>query len=67
MNKFEREFLIRLGAPYLGCRLAVMGGSPVVPMHVPVTNMPTLGWALLGVHDYGHEMRLLAKEVLRAR
>ena len=61
--EFEREFLLRLAAPYLGCRLAVMGGRPLVPTHQPVTDMPTLAWALLGVHDYGHEMRIMLQQI----
>jgi hypothetical protein len=57
----EREFL-KLAASWLACRLAVMGGTPELPQHVPVTNMPSLGWALLGCVDYATEMRLLCEE-----
>lgn len=58
----EREFLIRLGAVWLACRLAAMGGTPLLPQHRPVRDMDTLGWALLGCHDYGWEMRLMCRE-----
>ena len=51
-RQFEREFL-SLASTWPVCRLAVMGGTPEHPAHVPVTNFDTLGWALLGCKDYG--------------
>lgn len=58
---FEREFL-KLAGTVFACRLAVMGGTPLMPQHVPVTDMHSLGWALLGMVDYQAEMRLLCRE-----
>lgn len=57
----ECEFL-SLAAVWLACRLAVMGGTPDSPQHVPVRCFRTLGWAMLGCVDYQAEMRLLIKE-----
>lgn len=62
---FEHEFLIRLAPAWLACRLAVMGGTPLIPQHRPVVDMASLGWALLGCVDYAAEMRLLAREHLK--
>lgn len=59
--KFEREF-IRLGATWLACRLAVMGGTPESGQHFPVSDFRSLGWAMLGCVDYSAEMRLLCRE-----
>ena len=68
---FERDFL-KLAAVWLSCRLHVMGGivtddDGVTPhgTHIPVTDMHTLGWALLGCVDYAAEMQLICKEVLQ--
>lgn len=58
----EAEFL-SLAGTWLACRLAVMGGTPETPQHVPVTSFRSLGWALLGCHDYAYEMKLLVKEM----
>jgi hypothetical protein len=60
----EREFLVRLAAIWLACRLAAFGGTPLIPQHKPVRCVRTLEWALLGCTDYGEEMRLLAAEHL---
>jgi hypothetical protein len=47
----------------IACRLAAMGGTPLgMPQHRPVTNFETLGWAMLGMVDYGWEMRLVMKD-----
>lgn len=62
----EREFLIRLAAIWLACRLAVMGGTPLIDQHKPVRDFSSLAWAMLGCVDYGCEMRLLCAEILRA-
>ena len=59
---FEREFLIRLGATWLACRLAVMGGTPGLKQHRPVRDFDSLGWAMLGCVDYSHEMRLVCQD-----
>lgn len=59
---FEREFLIRLASTWLACRLAVMGGTPLIKQHKPVEDFSSLGWAMLGVVDYQQEMRLLCAE-----
>ncbi len=61
---FEHEFLIRLAGTWLACRLAVMGGTPGHKAHVPVRDFHSLGWAMLGCVDYGHEMRLLCRDKL---
>lgn len=61
----EREFLIRLAPIWLACRLAAMGGTPMIPQHYPVKDFKGLGWALLGCADYGEEMRLLVEEMKR--
>ena len=58
----EREFLIRLAPLYLACRLAVMGGCPMIPQHRPVRDFASLGWPLVGMIDYAAEMRLLISE-----
>lgn len=63
---FEREFL-NLGAIYLACRLAVMGGTPLIPQHQPVKDFNSLGWTMLGCVDYAFEMRLLCRETLALR
>lgn len=63
----EREFLVRLAAIWLGCRLAVMGGTPGIKAHRPVRCMHTLGWAMLGCVDYAAEMRLMLAEVRNGR
>jgi len=62
-ENFEHEFLIRLAAVWLACRLDVMGGISGHPMHHPVTNFRSLAWPMLGCSDYRHEMRLLCDEV----
>jgi hypothetical protein len=51
-----------LATTWLGCRLALMGGTPLVKQHVPVTNFETLGHAMLGMLDYAWEMKLVCKE-----
>jgi len=61
---FEREFLIRLGATWLACRLAVMGGTLGLKQHRPVRDFDSLGWTMLGCVDYSHEMRLVCQEAL---
>jgi hypothetical protein len=58
----EREFL-SLAAIWLACRLAVMGGTPEIAQHQPVTDFQSLGWAMLGCVDYAYEMKLMVKEV----
>jgi hypothetical protein len=62
MREFEREFLIRLAPVYLACRWKVMGH-------------PLQGWPyksdfqfdLLGMVDYGWEMRLMCKERMQEK
>lgn len=56
----EREFLA-LATQWLACRLAVMGGTPLTPQHVPVRDFATLGFAMLGCLDYAGEMRLTCR------
>lgn len=60
--KQEREFF-RLAAVYLGCRLRAMGGdvTGIEPRKGP------LHFTLLGMKDYGIEMRLLIREVRNAK
>jgi hypothetical protein len=57
MKLREREFL-KLAGTWLACRLAVMGGTPIHPLHRPVTDFHTLGWAMLGCVDYAAEMKI---------
>ena len=57
---FEREFLINLAPVWLACRWKLMGHQ----LHGwPFRS--DLEYDLLGLCDYGHEMRLLANEELR--
>lgn len=58
---FEREFLDLAGI-WLACRLATMGGTPLIPQHRPVRDFKTLSWAMLGETDYSYEMKLLCQE-----
>jgi len=60
----ERAFL-SLAATWLACRLAVMGGTPEVSQHIPVTDFQTLGFAMLGCVDYAYEMKLMVREAKR--
>lgn len=56
--QFEHEFL-DLAKWYLSCRWKCMG-------HV-VEDDPypgSLEWALLGMHDHAHEMRLMIGEIV---
>ena len=65
LKDFQRNnetLFLHLAATWLGCRLAVMGGTPQVKQHVPVTNFETLGWAMLGEFDYAWEMKLVCQE-----
>lgn len=58
---FERELLIRLAPVYMACRWKVMGHR--------LRNWPfgsDLSFDLLGMHDYGGEMRLLCEEYRNA-
>lgn len=55
---------MKLAAAWLACRLAVMGGTPVHRLHVPVTNFRTMEWAILGCVDYAGEMRIVSREQL---
>jgi len=63
LPEIEREFL-KLAATWLACRLAVMGGTPLIPHHAPVRDFRTLGWSLLGCVDYGAEMRLACLKMM---
>lgn len=58
--KFEREFLIRLGAIYLACRYKVMGGK-LAGYHLAKSD---LAYDLLGMLDYAAEMRLICQQRL---
>ena len=58
MNLYEDEFL-HLAAVWLACRWQTMGGAVHTPWFVGPAD---LHFALLGVHDYHQEMRLLLKE-----
>jgi hypothetical protein len=61
----EKEFLVRLAAIWLACRLSVMGGTPEdIPQCYPVRDMPSLAWAMLGCVDSAYEMKLICKEEL---
>lgn len=65
MKNFQRNnetLFLHLAGTYLACRLAAMGGTPIMKQHVPVTNFETLGWAMLGMLDYAWEMKLVCKE-----
>lgn len=53
----EREFLVRLAATWLKCRLEVMGG---VAGNARVRDMKDLGYALMGMVDYAAEMRVVS-------
>ena len=57
----ETHFLY-LATTYLACRLAAMGGTPIHPSHIPVTDYKSLQWAMLGMHDYAWEMRLVCED-----
>lgn len=61
----EQEFLIRLAAVWLACRLAVMGGTPEIHQHRAVTDFDSLGWAMLGCVDYQGEMKIMCEEMKR--
>ena len=54
MKRFEREFLIRLAPVWLACRWKVMGHK----LHA-WPHPSDLEFDLLGMSDYGTEMRLL--------
>lgn len=54
---FEHEFLIRLAPVYLGARWRVMGHGLIG--HWP---KPDLAFDLLGMVDYGLELKLLCAE-----
>lgn len=54
--EFTREFT-RLATWWLGCRLRVMGGE--VECDIPNGS---LGFSLLGCHDFAGEMKLLCIE-----
>lgn len=57
----EREFLIRLAPIWLACRWRVLGHHlSSVGRHWPT---PDLTFDLLGMTDYGHELKLLCEEV----
>lgn len=62
-DTFEKSFL-KLATTWLACSLAVMGGTPETPQHVPVTNFHTLNFAMLGCVDYSWEMRFEARRAL---
>jgi len=65
VKNFQRNnetLFLHLATTWLGCRLALMGGTPLVKQHVPVTNFETLGHAMLGMLDYAWEMKLVCKE-----
>jgi hypothetical protein len=55
---FEREFF-KLAEWWLACRLQVMGGLAVDAKH-----KPNLAYDLLGMVDYGWEMRLVVGKAL---
>jgi hypothetical protein len=55
---FEHEMLIKLATTWLACRYKVMGHNVI--NFYPGSN---LEGNLLGMHDYGYEMRLLCDEV----
>lgn len=60
VRAFERHFLMRLAACYLACRWKVMGHGLV--------NWPfesDLPYDLLGMHDYGLEMKLVCAKQKR--
>jgi hypothetical protein len=57
VREFEREFLIRLAAVYLGCRWKVMGHR-LTGWHCK----SDLAFDLLGMLDYATEMDLMCKE-----
>ena len=58
--ELEHEFLIRLAPVYLACRWRVMGHS----LSGRCWPKPDLAFDLLGLHDYGFEMRLLMDEAI---
>lgn len=56
----QREFLIKLAPVWLACRWRVMGHG-LIGKQWP---KPDLANDLLGMHDYGWEMRLVCREQL---
>jgi hypothetical protein len=64
MKTFERNLLIRLAPVWLACRWRVMGHPLRSQDHWP---KPDLAFDLLGMLDYGNEMRLECQEKLRMK
>ncbi len=63
MKPLEHEFLIRLAPIWLACRWRVMGHH-LAGKRWP---KPDLAFDLLGMHDYGAEMRLWGAKALATR
>ena len=66
MNQpFDREFLLRLAPVWLACRWRIMTNRTAGEFwHHRLTGhwpRPSLENDLLGMLDYGHEMKLLCK------